>query len=253
MVEKLKHTYVRLAPLQSQLLADVPSNGQDRDPSQHQSALKHFIGCTTQGQQYLDRLGRQPPLANGKHKNGLQPPPAPASSLFLGQLQQEVERLRRFVQSCAEKLWMRLLAAADGLSELRQRAAKLQSQAQQQDCLLHHQELCLLCDRIGEQQAPTAPKAAAAVLLKIWCYLPSCLQPCDCTRSIACIYLASAIACCTSSTLNCAISAGGLSVQSSDLESAEQLRNFAPAAVRHDSRTDGQHTSALLQVRTWCL
>lgn len=165
-VEKLKHNYVRLAPLQSQLLADVPAHGQHRDPSRQQSALKHFVICTTQGQQYLDRLSRQRPLANGKQKNGLQTPPAPESSLFLRQLQQEVERLRRFVHSSAEELWMRLLAAAEGLSELSQTAVKLQSQPQQQEYLLHHQELHFVCDRIGEQQTQKP--------LEQWFFLQTC-------------------------------------------------------------------------------
>lgn len=150
-VEKLRHNYVRLAALQSQLLADVPANNQGEEASQQQSALKHFIGCTTQGQ-YLDRLSQQRPFTNGKHKNGASVVP---SSLFIRQLQQEVERLRRFVHSSAEDLWMRLLAAADGLAELRQTAARLQTQSQQHECLLQHQELRTLCDRIGEPQAHT--------------------------------------------------------------------------------------------------
>lgn len=153
-VDKLKHNYVRLAALQSQLLSDGSASFQNEERPQQQSALKHFIGCTTQGQQYLDRLGHQRPFTNGKHKNGEQPA-APPSSLFLRQLQQEVERLRRFVHSSAEDLWMRLLAAADGLSELRQTAARLQSQTQQHDCQLQHQELTTLCDRIGEHQEPS--------------------------------------------------------------------------------------------------
>lgn len=151
-VDKLRHNYVRLAALQSQLLADLPSDSQAEEVPQQQSALKHFIGCTTQGQQYLDRLNQQRPFSNGKHKNGQQAAPATPSSLFLRQLQQEVERLRRFVHSSAEDLWMRLLAAADALSELKQTAASLQSQIQQHQCLLQHQELVALCDHIGEQQ-----------------------------------------------------------------------------------------------------
>ena len=145
-VEKLKHNYVRFTALQGQLFADLPSA--DGQP-QHQSALKHFIGCTAQGQQYLDRLSQQRPFTNGKHKNGLHPNPAPSTSLFLSQMPQEVERLRRFVHSFAEDLWMRLLAAADGLCTLRQTAANLQLVAQQQDCLLQHQELAAQCDGIG--------------------------------------------------------------------------------------------------------
>jgi len=147
-VEKLKHNYVRFTALQGQLFADLPSA--DGQPQQ-QSALKHFIGCTAQGQQYLDRLSQQRPFTNGKHKNGLHTNPAPSASnsLFLSQMQQEVERLRRFVHSFAEDLWMRLLAAADGLCTLRQTAAELQSVAQQQDCLLQHQELAAQCDSIG--------------------------------------------------------------------------------------------------------
>ena len=145
-VEKLKHNYVRFTALQAHLIADLPSA--DGQPQQ-QSALKHFIGCTAQGQQYLDRLSQQRPFTNGKHKNGLRTNPAPSSSLFLSQMQQEVERLRRFVHSFAEDLWMRLLAAADGLCSLRQTAAKLQSVAQQQDCLLQHQELAAQCNSIG--------------------------------------------------------------------------------------------------------
>ncbi|KAL0024932.1 hypothetical protein WJX77_004294 [Trebouxia sp. C0004] len=148
-VEKLKHNYVRFTALQSQLFADLPSA--DGQPEQ-QSALKHFIGCTAQGQQYLDRLSQQRPFTNGKHKNGLHLNPAPSdlNSLFLSQMQQEVERLRRFAHSFAEDLWMRLLAAADGLCMLRQTAAKLQSVAHQQDCLLQHQELAAQCDGIGD-------------------------------------------------------------------------------------------------------
>ncbi|KAL0038732.1 hypothetical protein WJX79_005385 [Trebouxia sp. C0005] len=146
-VEKLKHNYVRFTALQGQLFADLPSA--DGQPHQ-QSALKHFIGCTAQGQQYLDRLSQQRSFTNGKHKNGLRTNPAPSNSLFLSQMQQEVERLRRFVHSFAEDLWMRLLAAADGLCTLRQTAAKLQSVAQQQDCLLQHHELTVQCDGIGD-------------------------------------------------------------------------------------------------------
>lgn len=150
-VDKLRHNYVRLTALQSQLLADLPVNSQAEEAPQQQSALKHFIGCTTQGQQYLDRLSQQRPFTNGKHKNGQQAASAAFSSLFLRQLQQEVERLRRFVHSYAEDLWMRLLAAADGLSELKQTAPSLQSQTQQHQCLLQHQELVTRCDQIGEQ------------------------------------------------------------------------------------------------------
>jgi len=62
-VEKLKHNYVRFTALQGQLFADLPSA--DGQPQQ-QSALKHFIGCTAQGQQYLDRLSQQRPFTNGK-------------------------------------------------------------------------------------------------------------------------------------------------------------------------------------------
>lgn len=160
MVDKLRHNYVRLAALQSQLLADLPASGQPEDAPQQQSALKHFVGCTTQGQQYLDRLSHQRPFTNGKHKNGQQAAP---SCLFLRQLQQEVERLRRFVHSTAEDLWMRLLAAADGLTELKQTAASLQSQTQQHQCLLQHQELVALCDHIGEQQAHIVVYASGAV------------------------------------------------------------------------------------------
>lgn len=152
-VDKLKHNYVRLAALQSQLLSDGSASVRNEERLQQQSALKHFIGCTIQGQQYLDRLGHQRPFTNGKHKNGEQPA-APPSSLFLRQLQQEVERLRRFVHSSAEDLWMRLLAAADGLSDVRQIAARLQSETQQHDCRLQHQELTTLCDCIGEHQKP---------------------------------------------------------------------------------------------------
>lgn len=151
-VDKLRHNYVRLAALQSQLLADLPASSQAEAAPQQQSALKRFIGCTTQGQQYLDRLNQQRPFTNGKHKNGQLAAPAPPSSLFLRQLQQEVERLHRFVHSSAEDLWMRLLAAADGLSKLQLTASKLQSQTQQQECLLQHQELATLCDHIGEWQ-----------------------------------------------------------------------------------------------------
>ena len=153
-MDKFRHNYVRLAALQSRLLADLPANSQAEQIPQQQSALKHFIGCTTQGQQHLDRLTQQRPFTNGKYKNG-QAASAPPHSLFLRQLQQEVERLRRFVHSFAEDLWMRLLAAADGLSELKQTAASLQSQTQQHQCLLQHQELVALCDHIGEQQAYT--------------------------------------------------------------------------------------------------
>lgn len=154
MVTKFKHNYVRLAALQSQLLADGPLNSQDEERPQQQSALKHFIGCTTQGQQYLDRLSHPRPFTNGKHKEGQRAAPEPPSNLFLRQLQQEVERLRRFVHSSAEDLWMRLLAAADALSELKHTAARLQSQTQQHDCQLQHQELATLCDCIGEHTHP---------------------------------------------------------------------------------------------------
>ena len=152
-MDKLRHNYVRLAALQSQLLADLPIYSQAEEAPQQQSALKHFIGCTAQGQQYLDRLSQQRPFTNGKHKNGQQAASATPSSLFLRQLQQEVERLHRFVHSSAEDLWMRLLAAADGLTELGQTAAGLQSQTQQHQCLLQHQELAALCDHIGEHEA----------------------------------------------------------------------------------------------------
>ena len=152
-VDKLRHNYVRLAALQSQLLADAPASTQPEDAPQQQSALKHFIGCTTQGQQYLDTLSQQRPFTNGKHKNGQQAAFAAPSSLFLQQLQQEVERLRRFVHSSAEDLWMRLLATADGLGGLKQTASSLQSHTQQHQCLLQHQELVALCGHIGEQQA----------------------------------------------------------------------------------------------------
>lgn len=169
-VDKLRHNYVRLAALQSQLLADLPASSQAEAAPQQQSALKHFIGCTTQGQQYLDRLNQQRPFTNGKHKNGQLAAPASPSTLFLRQLQQEVERLRRFVHSSAEDLWMRLLAAADGLSQLQQTASRLQSQAQQQECLLQHQDLANLCDHIGEWQVHTGTtNACRGCLVKATC------------------------------------------------------------------------------------
>ena len=161
-VERFKHSYVRFEPLHSQLLADsqVTAHDQEQEPRQQQSALKLFIECTTQGQQHLERLSQRP-LANGKHNNGVKTPSAAAadSSLFLRQLQQEVERLRRFVHFSAEDLWMRLLAAADGLTELRQGAASLQSQTQQQQYAHQHQELAAFCDGIGKQGLIAEPQS----------------------------------------------------------------------------------------------
>lgn len=165
---KLKHNYVRFAALQSQLLAEVPSEAVRG--TQQQSALKHFIACTTQGQQYLDRISQQRSATNGKHKNGLHttPAPSPPCSLFVGQLQQEVERLRRFVHSYAEDLWMRLLAAADGLCTVRQTVAQLQSVAQQQNCLLQHQELAAQCDTIGEIHLVHSTRFLPSHLVSSW-------------------------------------------------------------------------------------
>ncbi len=152
-MEKLKHNYVRFAALQSQLLANAPSEPHSESHPPQQSALKHFIGCTTQGKQYLDRISQQRPFTNGKRKNGLHTASASTASgsLFLCKLQQEVERLHRFIHSFAEDLWMRLLATADGLCTLRETAAKLQSAEQQHECLLQHQGLVAQCYCIGEK------------------------------------------------------------------------------------------------------
>ena len=149
-VEKLKHNYLRFAALQSQLLADLTSDAPRAPHPRQQSALEHFIGYTSQGKQYLDRVSQQRPFTNGKHKNGLHTTAAAPVSLFLRLLQQEVERLRRFVNSFAEDLWMRLLATADDLCMLRLTATKLETEAQQQECLLQHQELAARCNCIGK-------------------------------------------------------------------------------------------------------
>lgn len=147
-VDKLKHNYVRFAALQSQLLAEAQSTQPQAHPPA-QSALKHFIGCTDQGKQYLDRITQQRAFSNGKYKNGVHTAPQPPSSAFIRQLQQEVERLRRFVHSFAEDLWMRLLATADGLCMARKAAAAAQSSAEQQNLTLQQRELAERCDRVG--------------------------------------------------------------------------------------------------------
>ena len=147
-VEKLKHNNVRFAALQSQLLAEVQSTHPEGHPPS-QSALKHFIGCTTHGKQYLDRITQQRAFSNGKYKNGVHTAPQAPSSAFIRQLQHEVERLRRFVHSFAEDLWMRLLATADGLCASRKAATSASSAAEQQNLTLQHQELAAQCDRIG--------------------------------------------------------------------------------------------------------
>ena len=148
-VEKLKHNYVRFAALQSQLLVEPQSSTQPGAHSQPQSALKHFVGCTSQGKQYLNRITQQRSFANGKYKNGVHTAPEPPSSAFLRQLQQEVERLRRFVHSFAEDLWMRLLDTADSLCLLKQCASSLDSRSEQKKQERQHQDLMEQCDCIG--------------------------------------------------------------------------------------------------------
>lgn len=177
-VEKLKHNYLRFAALQSQLLADLTSCAAR---PQEQSALKHFIGYTSQGKQYLDRVSQQRPFTNGKHKNGLHTTAAAPVSLFLRLLQQEVERLRRFVNSFAEDLCMRLLATADDLCMLRLTATKLETEAQQQECLLQHQELAAQCNCIGKCYLWTSIVCNLA-----WPRMTDLIDPARCVCSEVC-------------------------------------------------------------------
>ena len=148
-VSKLRHNYVRFSSLLGQLFADT-----DRQQSQlkSQSALKHFIACTAQVQHLIDRTSQRP-LTNGKHKNGLHKAldavSASQDSPFLRQLQQEVERVRRFAQSSAEDLWMRLLSTADDLTTLK---ATAENQGFSKDGPTQRQSSWTTCQQIGTQQ-----------------------------------------------------------------------------------------------------
>ena len=144
-VSKLRHNYVRFSLLLGQLFG--VADRQQAQLEQPQSALKHFIACTAQVQQLINRTSQRP-LTNGKHKNGLHKALETVSTSqdrpFICQLQQEVERVRRFVQSYAEDLWMRLLSTADDLSVLKAKAVDLQSAQTTQ-----YQSLGLTCQQIG--------------------------------------------------------------------------------------------------------
>ena len=147
-VSKLRHNYVRFSSLLGQLFG-AADRRQDQ-LEQPQSALKHFIACTAQVQHLINRANQRP-LTNGKHKNGLhkalETGSASQDSPFLCQLQQEVERVRRFVQSFAEDLWMRLLSTADDLSVLKAETGDLQRPSA--DHTTQYQSLKLACQQIG--------------------------------------------------------------------------------------------------------
>ena len=146
-VGRLRHNYVRFTSLLSQL-----SRGTDHRQDQ-QSALTHFIARTAQVQHLVDRTSHHRQPTNGRYKNGLHRAsdvvPSSQDSLFLQQLQQEVERIRRFVLSHAEDLWMRLLTAADDLCALNASTAEKLGHAA--EIATAQQRLTVTCHQIGRQ------------------------------------------------------------------------------------------------------